>query len=524
MTEDEPIPVAAPAPGSFPFGIADRRILESMSDGIVVIDGGGLVRYVNRGFIDLFGYSEAALVGKELAAWWFLEDAAVERHRLKVIAGGSATVPFLARRRKADGTELWSSIRATPMHEAGAFLGLLLMASDHTDAQKLELKLQQAQKLESLGMLAGGFAHDFNNLLVAVLGHADLALQELPPETPVREQLETIKHAAVRASDLTKQLLAYAGKGRFVIGRLDLNRLLEDTSHLLDAIPGPTVTIKRRLGKELPSIEGDPSQLRQVVVNLVTNAAEALEGTTSGLITLATSLVEVDASYLADTYVSEVLPAGKYVSLEVSDNGEGMTKETRAKIFDPFFSTKFTGRGLGLAAVLGILRSHRAAIKVYSEPGGGSTFRILFPAKAEEPVSHGAMKAASASAWQGSGTVMVIDDEQAVRNVMRRILERAGFRVILKEDGASGVEAYRQQQDEILVIILDVTMPHMGGEETFRRLRQINPDVRVIVSSGYTEREATGLFAGKRIAGFVEKPFTPARLIEQVRATLEARK
>jgi two-component system cell cycle sensor histidine kinase/response regulator CckA len=524
LTPDETTSQPVHDGASFPFGDADRRILDAMSDGVIVIDGAGVVRYANRGFAELFGHREQELLGKELDAWWFPEDAEVERNRIKAIAGGSATVPFIARRRKQDGAELWSSIRATPMHEQGTFVGLLFMASDHTHAQKLEAKLQQAQKLESLGMLAGGIAHDFNNLLVAVLGHADLALGELPPETPVREQLENIKQAAVRASDLTKQLLAYAGKGRFVIGRLDLNRLLEDTSHLLDAIPSPTVTIKRRLAKELPSIEGDPSQLRQVVVNLVTNAAEALEGTTSGLITIATSLVEVDATYLAETYVSEVLPAGKYVSLEVSDNGEGMTPETRAKIFDPFFSTKFTGRGLGLAAVMGILRSHRAAIKVYSEPGGGSTFRLLFPAKADTSSASEKMKAAPAANWQGTGTVMVIDDEQAVRNVMRRILERAGFRVILKEDGASGVEAYRQQQDEILVIILDVTMPHMGGEETFRRLRQINPDVKVIVSSGYTEREATGLFAGKRIAGFVEKPFTPARLIEQVRATLEPKK
>ena len=356
-----------------------------MSDGVIVIDDRGLVRYANRGFTELFGHREEDLLGQELHAWWFPEDAEVERNRIKAIAGGSATVPFIARRRKQDGLELWSSIRATPVHEKGTFLGLLFMASDHTHAQKLEAKLQQAQKLESLGMLAGGIAHDFNNLLVAVLGHADLALASSRRRRRCASSSRTssTQRCALRISPSSSSPTRARAASSSV--RLDLNRLLEDTSHLLDAIPSPTVTIKRRLAKELPSIEGDPSQLRQVVVNLVTNAAEALEGTTSGLITIATSLVEVDASYLAETYVSEVLPAGMYVSLEVSDNGEGMTPEVRAKIFDPFFSTKFTGRGLGLAAVMGILRSHRAAIKVYSEPGGGSTFRLLFPAKAQEP-------------------------------------------------------------------------------------------------------------------------------------------
>jgi CheY-like chemotaxis protein len=237
---------------------------------------------------------------------------------------------------------------------------------------------------------------------------------------------------------------------------------------------------------------------------------------------VSTSLIEADRAYLADTYLDEGLPGGYYVSLEVSDTGGGMSAETRAKIFDPFFTTKFTGRGLGLAAVIGILRSHRAAIKVYSEVGRGSTFRVLFPAVDGPPASVRDSSSAG-KAWRGSGTILVVDDDEAVRNVAKRILERAGFRVLVAVDGIDGLAVFREHTSEIGVVLLDVTMPRMGGEEAFRQLRQLAPEVRVVLSSGYSAEEATSHFAGKGLAGFVEKPFTPPELIERIRAVLEAK-
>jgi nitrogen-specific signal transduction histidine kinase/ActR/RegA family two-component response regulator len=398
--------------------------------------------------------------------------------------------------------------------------GSLAVITDITEARKLEAKVQHAQKLESLGVLAGGIAHDFNNLLVGILGNAGLALDELPSEAPARDRLADIQTAAIRASELTKQLLAYAGKGRFVIGRIDLRRLVEEMGHLLAAVIPKNVLIKYTFSANVPLIEGDATQLRQVVMNLITNAADAV-GKRSGIITVSTSLIEADRAYLADTYLDEGLPGGYYVSLEVSDTGLGMSLETRMKIFDPFFTTKFTGRGLGLAAVIGILRSHRAAIKVYSEVGRGSTFRVLFPAVDGSP---DAIRAAGAPTvvWRGSGTILVVDDDEAVRNVAKRILERAGFRVLVAVDGIDGLAVFREHTSEIGVVLLDVTMPRMGGEETFRQLRQLAPEVRVVLSSGYSAQEATSHFAGKGLAGFVEKPFTPQELLERVRAVLEA--
>jgi signal transduction histidine kinase/CheY-like chemotaxis protein len=451
---------------------------------------------------------------------WFPADAPERLENARVTAVEGVPVRRNMRFRTRLGREVWASIVLIPLRERDVATGTLAIMTDITEARKLEAKVLHAQKLESLGVLAGGIAHDFNNLLVGILGNAGLALDELPPEAPARDRLEDIQTAAIRASELTKQLLAYAGKGRFVIGRIDLRRLVEEMGHLLSAVIPKNVLIKYTFAANLPLVEGDATQLRQVVMNLITNAADAV-GTRSGIITVGTSLIEVDRAYLADTYLDESLPGGYYVSLEVSDTGVGMTPETRMKIFDPFFTTKFTGRGLGLAAVIGILRSHRAAIKVYSEVGRGSTFRVLFPAvegAADSLRGAGPLQ----TAWRGSGTILVVDDDEAVRNVSKRILERAGFRVLVAVDGVDGIAVFREHQSEVRAVLLDVTMPRMGGEEAFRQLRQLAPEVRVLLSSGYSAQEATSRFAGKGLAGFVEKPFTPQELIERLRAVLEA--
>ena len=451
---------------------------------------------------------------------WFASDRADRAERARATFADGVPVRRTLRYSTRTGHELWASVAVIPLGDRDALGGTLAILTDITGERKLDAKVQHAQKLESLGVLAGGIAHDFNNLLVGILGNAGLALDELPMEAPARAQLGDIQVAAVRASELTRQLLAYAGKGRFVIGHIDIRRLVEEMGHLLVAVIPRTVLIKYRFADSLPLVEGDATQLRQVVMNLITNAADAV-GTRSGIITVSTSLIEADRAYLADTYLDEGLPDGRYVSLEVSDTGEGMTPETRMKIFDPFFTTKFTGRGLGLAAVIGILRSHRAAIKVYSEVGRGSTFRVLFPAVdgAVDPLRGAAERQ---QGFRGEGTLLVVDDDEAVRNVARRILERAGFRVLVAVDGIDGLAVFREHSSEIRAVLLDVTMPRMGGEEAFRQLRQMSPEVRVLLSSGYSAHEATSRFAGKGLAGFVEKPFTPRELIERLRAVLEA--
>ena len=386
--------------------------------------------------------------------------------------------------------------------------------------KKLEAKLQQAQKLESLGVLAGGIAHDFNNLLMGVLGHAEIALIELPPESPARGDLKNITTAALRAAELTKQMLAYSGKGKFVVETLNLSKLVEEMAHLLQVSISKNVVLKYNFADNLPTIEADGAQIRQVVMNLIINASEAV-GEESGVVTVSTGVIEADRSYLSETYLDENLPEGDYVGLEVADTGCGMDEQTQQKIFDPFFTTKFTGRGLGLAAVLGIVRGHAGAMKIYSQPQRGSTFKVLFPAS-RQPVGESAGPSATEQEWRGSGVILVVDDDEPVRITAKLMLEKLGFTVLTAEDGRAALEVFRSRGDEIVVVLLDLTMPHLDGEETFRELRRLRPDVRVILSSGYNEQETTSHFAGKGLAGFLQKPYGLRPLGEKIRQVLEA--
>ncbi len=410
---------------------------------------------------------------------------------------------------------------------AGQALRLLGRMSDITarrraeeERERIDRKLLETQKLESLGVLAGGIAHDFNNLLTGILGNAGLARLEAPRGWNGTAYLEQIERASLRAADLCKQMLAYSGKGRFVVQRLSLNELLEDTAQLLHISISKKATLHLALEPQLPAVSADPTQLRQVVMNLVINASEAL-GDRTGQITLRTSQLTADLAYLSTTqFAGELLP-GHYVCLEVSDTGVGMTRETITRIFDPFFTTKFTGRGLGLAAVLGIVRGHRGAIKVYSEPDRGTTFRILFPAvEGDTQPLH--RPAPGQPAWNTTGTVLVIDDEPTVRDVARASLERLGFTVDLASDGAAGLALFQQDPARYTAVLLDLTMPQMDGEETFRQLRLCRPEVRVVLMSGFNRVDAVNRFVGKGLAGFVQKPFEVDTLAQELRRVIEA--
>jgi len=385
--------------------------------------------------------------------------------------------------------------------------------------RKLEAQIQHAQKLESLGILAGGIAHDFNNLLTGILGNAGLALMDMSPESPGRHSVEQIELAARRAAELPNQMLAYSGKGRFVVEQLDLARLVEEMAHLLQAAISKKVVLRYNIVRNLPAIEADSAQIRQVVMNLITNASDAI-GDKSGVVTLSTGVMLADKAYLAQSYLNEDLPEGEYVFVEVADTGCGMDEATRAKIFDPFFTTKFTGRGLGLAAVLGIVRGHRGAIRVYSELGRGTSIKVLLPSCGQTARTSSETREASPS-WSGSGTILVIDDEASVRRVATHTLERFGFEVVAAENGRKGIEAFRQLQNECVAVILDLTMPDIDGQQAFAELRRISPDVRVILSSGFSEVDVENRFTGQGLSGFLQKPYHPSELVETVRTVLQ---
>ncbi len=432
-----------------------------------------------------------------------------------------------------DGTRVAVRIRAFPILGAdGRPEAFIEVVEDVTEARRareerrrLEAQMQQAQKLESLGVLAGGIAHDFNNLLMGVLGNADMALAKAPPESPLRVYLRRIETAARRAADLTNQMLAYSGKGRFVVEPIDLSRLVEEMGHLLETVVSKRAILRYDLRRGLPPVEADATQVRQVVMNLIVNASDAI-GERSGVVTVHTGAVEADRAYLRGAFLAEDLAEGTYVCLEVSDTGCGMDAETRGRIFDPFFTTKAAGRGLGLAAVLGIVRGHRGTLKVYSEPGRGTTFKVLLPTSpCAGPAGPGLDPEGGSEGgppgWQGSGTVLVVDDDETVRAVAKMMLEDAGFRVLTAADGLEGVALYRERADEVVAVLLDMTMPHLGGEETFRELRRIRPDVRVLLSSGYNEQDAVARFSGKGLAGFLQKPYRASALLAKLREVLE---
>ena len=411
------------------------------------------------------------------------------------------------------GMVVSSDCDGKPLRMIGTNTDLTERKTAEQERRNMELQMQQAQKLESLGVLAGGIAHDFNNLLMAIMGNADLALMRINKESPAVDNLRRIEQASARAADLAKQMLAYSGKGKFVVENIDLNILLEEMLHMLEVSISKKAVLRLNRYTPLPTVEADTTQMRQIIMNLVINASEAI-GDKSGVIAITSGCMDCDRNYLKDVWLDENISEGLYVYLEIADTGCGMDKETMAKLFDPFFTTKFTGRGLGMAAVLGIVRGHKGAIKVYSEPKRGTTFKILLPAS-NRPVEifNGA---SNHSNWKGEGKVLLVDDEETVRGIGSEMLKELGFTVITADDGREGVEAFRNNPD-ISFIILDLTMPHMDGEQCFRELRKIKPDIKVIISSGYNEQEVTQKFVGKGLAGFIQKPYKLSILEEAIR-------
>ena len=418
-------------------------------------------------------------------------------------------------------------IKASPVHDAqGHVIGAIEISRNITEQKKLEAdrreldaRLHQTQRVESLGVLAGGIAHDFNNILMAILGHADLALDEISPLASGRESLEQIKTAAMRAAELCTQMLAYSGKGRQERQIFCLSNLVDEMLHMLRTCISKKCVLNLNLEKQRLLMHGDVSHVRQVLMNLVMNASEAI-GDRSGSITVSTGAVDCSKEYLEQNYIIHPLNPGLYVYLEVSDTGCGMNRETMQRMFEPFFTTKFTGRGLGLSAILGIVKAHGGALRVYSELGKGTTIKVLFPAT-DATESEGSAPPAE-SQWRGRGTVLLVDDEETVRAVTGKLLKRLGLDVLTASDGLEGVTLYRDCKSDIAVVLLDLTMPHMNGEEAFRQMRQINPDVRVILASGYSENDISTRFAGKGLVGCMQKPYTLARLRSLLSALLPA--
>jgi PAS domain S-box-containing protein len=387
--------------------------------------------------------------------------------------------------------------------------------------KQAEEALRQSQKLESLGVLAGGVAHDFNNLLVAMLGQTSLALEQLPTDSAPRAHIEKAVGAARRAADLTRQLLAYSGRGQFQILPVNLNTLIQENLHLFEVAIPKNVHLVSDLAESLPVIEGDVGQMQQIVMNLIINAAEAI-GRNPGTVRVTTDTYYITpADVQVWKYVGSPLTSGLYTTLSVRDNGAGMDTATLSRVFDPFFTTKITGRGLGLAAVLGIVRSHKGGLRVESEPGTGTAFTLYFPVSAAQPMTPTRVEPEPGAAVT-QGLVLVIDDEESVREAATDILESVGLTVITAADGQAGLALYRERQADIRLVVLDLSMPGLSGEETLIELQRVNSPVAIILSSGYQQTEVTHRFASQRSVGFLQKPYDMTTLIQAVQQYLAA--
>jgi PAS domain S-box-containing protein len=550
-----------------------QELFDLAPDAYLVTNLAGIIDEANLSASRLLGIAREFLIGKALAAYIATEDRARFRSLLSSRDRGGSSRPLAFTMRARGGASLHTELTYSVIDdERGTSRGFRWIVRDVTEQERMarqirslntelesrvaertgalhaaqelseelirreqtarraaedsEAQSRHVQKLESIGVLAGGIAHDFNNLLHVILGNADIALSRLAGRSPARGPVEEVIRATMRAADLTRQMLAYSGKGAFVVRNLDLSNEVREMATLLRTAISKQATLVWELETDLPPVKADATQIRQIVMNLITNASDALQDA-DGAITLRTGVL--DRSQLHQPGFASLIgdaegtadSSEEMVYLEVHDTGAGMTPDTLRRIFDPFFSTKFSGRGLGLAAVMGIVRSHQGLIRIRTEPEQGTSFQVLFPSvrgkvtKQEKP-------SAARSEWRGEGTILVVEDEEEVREVAERILQDFGFRTIPAVDGRDALDVMESRGSEMTAILMDLSMPRMGGQEALRQLRQSWPDLPVIMMSGYTEEAVASQFsdAGPGVTAFLQKPFFAEDLIGVLRRVL----
>jgi|GEM_PF-2885906 len=497
-----------------------QQAIHASNESIMILDNQGQIAFTNPAAASLYKKPIDALVGTSAASLRGGHNGDATHHDIiSTISCGKNWSGEMTIHPPA-GEKTLVARRISPiMDEQGVVHHQVCIDRDITAEKRHSEQLEHTQRLESLGILAGGIAHDFNNLLTAIMGNAAMAERNMEETAPAKPYLARIEESSQLAAGLCKQMLAYAGKGRFIVKPVNLSSLIEEMTRLMEVSIEKNVVIKYHLAENLPAVEADAAQLQQIILNLITNANEAI-GSKSGVISFATGVMHADRSYLSQTITDQELPEGRYVFIEVSDTGCGMDATVMHKIFDPFFTTKFTGRGLGMSAVLGIVRGHQGALRIYSEVGKGTTFKVLLPVSSQDYAQQQARQT-DTKYWHSGGTVLVVDDEETVREVATMLLEEMGFKTLSAVDGLDALQLYRKHQSEIVVVLLDMTMPKLDGKECFRELRRINSDVKVILSSGYNEQDATSRFVGQGLAGFLQKPYSPEALHEKIRNLFE---
>jgi len=500
-------------------------IFDSINDALFIHDAGTFrVLDVNRRMLDMYGYpsrEEAIAAFNAMSGGkppFSMEDAFHWMTR----ARDDGPQVFEWRSLHRDGHPFWVEI-SIRRQTIGAADRLIVTARDiserkqaEEDRRRVEQRIQEAQRLESLGLLAGGIAHDFNNILTSILGNIDLAMQDVPRDSTARADLATAVSATRRAADLAQQMLAYSGKGHFAVEALDVADEIQTTTQMLRSSLPRNAELQIHLPDSLPAIQADASQFRQVLMNLVLNAAEALEKQ-PGIVRISTGTADSASLDPARLRPAGSLAPGPCVFLEITDTGAGIRPEFLDKIFEPFFSTKFTGRGLGLAAVLGIMRGHHGALQVDSRPGQGTTFRVYFPVS-DGPLEEA--KAPPASVLRDrrprAGLLLLVDDEANLRETASKLFARLGYQVLCASSGPQAVQLLRARAGQVQGVVLDLAMPEMDGVETLAELRRIRPDLPVAISSGYAEIDVIQRFKDLHPDGFIQKPYTLESLREVI--------
>jgi PAS domain S-box-containing protein len=507
-----------------------RSVWDNSIDAMRLTDETGRILAVNQGFCRLFQTSEAHAVGKKVNELFHQEHDQSLQEYLSRFAPEAASRPIRLRRRLAGGPSIEIEATYSKFALSNGTTRLLSVIRDATDAVRqeaerleMEKRLLQSQRMESLGLMAGGVAHDFNNMLTGILGNTSLALMNLPAGSPIRDDLQRVEQICFQAAELCQQLLAYSGRGRFEVRAVRLNDLIGEMHHLLQVSIHKKIRLQLDLDPGLPSADLDVPQIRQLILNLVINASEAI-GDCEGTIRIGTARFTADADALAGFQAAESAGPGAFIRLEVTDTGAGIQPDDLQHIFDPFFSTKFTGRGLGLAAVQGIVRGHGGALRVESKPGQGATFTFLFPQGTESaPAAPAAQTAPEATAPGQAARILVVDDEPTIRNLASRILALRNHQITLAHEGSEALDLFRTDPEAFDCVLLDLTMPRMSGHEVMEAMRALNPHTPILIMSGYSEADIARKFHGISPTGFIQKPFNAAELTRQVELCLGAR-
>jgi signal transduction histidine kinase/CheY-like chemotaxis protein len=504
-----------------------QSIVDNSTAAIAVIGFSDQVLLVNRRLTELGAPGRPVAVGKRLADFLSEQNAATVRNACQAARLSRRAVELELHVRSSEGPRVMLTLCFPLFDDDERPYAIGVIATDHTerrraeeDRQALEAQVRHGQKLESLGVMAGGIAHDFNNILGAVLGHAELAIDALDQPAEARCSLEQVVAATRRASDLTRQMLAYAGKASFGKDVIELNTVVREISELASVSMSKKLRVVHEFSMDPTWVLVDGAQVSQVILNLLTNAADAI-GDREGSITVSTSVAAWNARALAASFPGYPLDEGRYVALTVVDTGDGMEPATLERIFDPFFTTKASGRGLGLAAVLGIVRSSSGGLAVRSVPARGTTFTVIFPCHAA-PEARRTDRQLQDPEVVERRHVLVADDEVMLRQIASRALRKAGFEVIEAADGVQALAQFHANRDTISAVILDMTMPGMSGQEVLAAIRRDHVDIPVVLSSGYDSQDSAATRAADPRVQFLQKPYAPRELVSRVAEAVAA--